>query len=227
MKIESICDVCGQTYLAEKKALNRTKRMGRNPCCSLSCASVRRHRRADHELGFISVRCVCCDRTIQRRPKELRADLRGPYCSIACANISRPRKKNPVSPYLTVKTDEGTKLAHRMIMETHLGRKLKSSEHVHHKDGDKRNNSLSNLVLTTKHKHGKHHRGSRNLFVREQEQAIVTAFKAGVSINELAKRLGCSRHSVYVTLSALGIIKDPPFLKRSRIPKHCKHRCPD
>lgn len=45
-------------------------------------------------------------------------------------------------------------LKHRFIMEQYLGRKLLASEIVHHKDGDKGNNEISNLeILTDRSEH--------------------------------------------------------------------------
>lgn len=46
---------------------------------------------------------------------------------------------------------------HRWIMEQYLGRKLKPSELIHHKDGDRSNNEISNLELTTRKEHMKTH----------------------------------------------------------------------
>lgn len=46
---------------------------------------------------------------------------------------------------------------HRYLMEQKLGRKLKSNEIVHHKDENKFNNKLSNLVIVSRSKHGKIH----------------------------------------------------------------------
>ena len=36
---------------------------------------------------------------------------------------------------------------HRLVMERHLGRKLLPNETVHHRDGDKLNNDITNLEL--------------------------------------------------------------------------------
>ena len=53
--------------------------------------------------------------------------------------------------------DNKRQLVHRKVMEENLGRKLESSEIVHHIDGNTLNNSLDNLELTTRSKHAKEH----------------------------------------------------------------------
>jgi len=47
---------------------------------------------------------------------------------------------------------------HRLIMQNHLGRKLDHDECVHHKDGNKRNNTLENLEVLRRAPHIRHHR---------------------------------------------------------------------
>lgn len=47
---------------------------------------------------------------------------------------------------------------HRKVMEDYLGRKLKSSEIVHHIDGNKLNNDISNLQIVTRKEHINIHR---------------------------------------------------------------------
>lgn len=54
---------------------------------------------------------------------------------------------------------------HRYVMEQHLGRKLLSSEIVHHKDENKQNNDISNLEITNRSAHARHH--SHVIAVRE------------------------------------------------------------
>ncbi len=46
---------------------------------------------------------------------------------------------------------------HRIVMEDYLGRKLKANEYVHHIDGDKLNNNISNLQVMTPSEHSKLH----------------------------------------------------------------------
>ena len=54
---------------------------------------------------------------------------------------------------------------HRIVMELHLGRRLKIGEVIHHIDGNKLNNNISNLLLTNKKDHkGLHHSIERIAF---------------------------------------------------------------
>jgi len=47
---------------------------------------------------------------------------------------------------------------HRLVVEKHLGRYLKETEIVHHMDGNKLNNDISNLqLMDSMSKHSKHH----------------------------------------------------------------------
>lgn len=62
---------------------------------------------------------------------------------------------------------------HIFVMECHLKRGLKKGEVVHHIDGDKKNNSLENLYLTSVAEHNKLHAESENIIFELVKLGIV------------------------------------------------------
>lgn len=60
--------------------------------------------------------------------------------------------------YKWVSTPEGEVMYHRHLMEKKLGRKLTYDECVHHKNGDKLDNRLTNLEVVPRGSHTSHHR---------------------------------------------------------------------
>jgi hypothetical protein len=68
----------------------------------------------------------------------------------------------PHNGYVYVKTGyRQYRLQHIIVMEDHIGRSLSKCEVVHHKDGNKQNNSIGNLELMTRSEHMKLHQKKR------------------------------------------------------------------
>lgn len=84
---------------------------------------------------------------------------------------------------------DGTILEHRAVMEAHLGRYLEEYEIVHHRDGDRQNNVLSNLELLD----GRAHHG--------QGHSPAHSFDANVAVHILLQQSDISDALRYELLS--------------------------
>lgn len=79
------------------------------------------------------------------------------FCSKSCVRRILVPDNRLQNPYRQTKRDGKRIDVHRAIMEEFLGRKLGRFELVHHKDGNKLNNDLSNLSIMTPQQHSSHH----------------------------------------------------------------------
>ena len=150
-----------------EKCNNFVKRNGKK-YCSYSCWIKHKE-----ELCRETRNCLWCEKEFETRKKENKA-----FCTIGCArrylhngemSFREYKKTNKVRHYVGgyinrhgyvclwkpdhLKACRGYVYEHRYIMEKHLGRFLSKNEIVHHIDGNKSNNELSNLSVVTRQQH--------------------------------------------------------------------------
>lgn len=120
--VTKTCEVCAALFVVPRSKASRLK------SCSLACGRVRRVKPKPF--------CAACG---SRRVKRFVRT----YCSPACSSASRPPR--PVRTDLRYIT--AGKHSHVKIVEQVLGKTLPQGAHIHHVNGNGRDNSHSNLVV--------------------------------------------------------------------------------
>ena len=98
-----------------------------------------------------------CNQNHKRHPLNL-----CPLDAIHKSYIKQAGYRVIYAPESPEATTNGWGYEQRIVMAQHLQRALLSSEVVHHKDGNRLNNNLSNLLLTTVSRHIRSHIGNFN-----------------------------------------------------------------
>ena len=116
-----------------------------------------------------------------------------------------------INLYQRIRVKEKVMPLHRYIMELHLGRKLRSDEIVHHKDGYKDNNESDNLEITNCHDHMKKHvilRKQRIDWEKKEKyelKKVEEMLLTGHVYREIAEELNISKGTVGRRAKKLGL----------------------
>ena len=119
-----------------------------------------------------------------------------------------------MNKYKAIKVDGHKIDEHRYIMEQHIGRKLLRNEVVHHKNGNKSDNRLSNLIIMDLKDHGRMHLSGRAMSlaqrVKTQNSQRANCFNAHTMvtkeiITEVRKMIGTTSQRAIAQTFGLSI----------------------
>ena len=139
MKIFIQCHQCQKEILRERKNVNTNARRGHKNFCSKLCASDAR------KVQLVKINCAACGSEILRKFRDIK-DCEFSYCNRSCANtvrcgVAHPNFKGGIATY-------------RKRALEYYGAKCQVCSYdilevleVHHRDKNRKNNAIENLVV--------------------------------------------------------------------------------
>jgi HNH endonuclease len=174
------CKQCGTTFHRPRSHIYG------NMFCSWAC------RKAYHYQRRLVTTCLHCGAPITKTPfQAARSRTQKFFCNMACSSAHTRTGTITNQGYRAFSFNYETLFEHRLVMEQHLGRKLLPDEDVHHKDGNRLNNSPDNLEVLDHSAHTRRHR----TLTWDLERAL--ALRAnGISFHAIENMLGVTHSAV-------------------------------
>lgn len=159
-----VCNKTFQTYISQNLE-----------SCSKECASKLKKIKSFEKFKTY---CKMC----QKEFLPSRMSEGGIFCSYKCRGLAARKERIDRGGYWYLyKPDHpdahksGYIAEHRFIMENHISRRIKSDEHVHHKDHNPKNNNINNLEIMHKCDHSKYH--SRKMWETRSKEVLSQLMK--------------------------------------------------
>lgn len=146
------CKVCQKNFYAKPRHI----KIGWGKYCSIQCRSIA-------QFNGCNIKCDYCGKSIYRTPASIKRSLSGKFfCSRAC-HCAWENKNNRLLDHSP--NWEGGRYVYRLILQrsdikkacVRCGLDDERILEVHHKDGNRKNNALNNLVWLCRNCHGLEH----------------------------------------------------------------------